>query len=102
MQVKSSSLNRPAAIRNPHTCARRTTQQRQQSTETYFQPMPTEQDHVFYHEFGLASGRVCQRPQQERGGVWFRTDDEELVEWLKKACQPLVVGEHPMHHLRYP
>ncbi len=34
---------------------------------------------VFCHEFGLASGKVCQRPQQERGGVRFCPGDEAVV-----------------------
>ena len=61
------------------------------------------QERVFCHEFGLASGKVCQRPQQERGGVRFGPGDEAVVERLEtKAYQPLDKGENPMHSVRYP
>ena len=61
------------------------------------------QERVFCHEFGLASGKVCQRPQQERGGVRFSPGDEAVVERLKaKAYQPRDEGENPMHSVRYP
>jgi len=57
---------------------------------------------VFCHEFGFASGKVCQRPQQEKGEVRFCPGDEAVVERLKtKACQPLDKGENPMHSVRY-
>ena len=57
----------------------------------------------FCHEFGLASGKVCQHPQQERGGVRFCPGDETVVERLKtKSCQPLDKDENPMHSVRYP
>ncbi len=60
-------------------------------------------DRVFCYEFGLASGKVCQRPQHERGGVRFCPGDEAAVERLKtKACQPLDEGENPLHSVRYP
>ena len=52
---------------------------------------------VFYHEFGLASGSVCQSPYHERGGgVWFGPVDEAVVKRLKaKACQPF--NEEKIH-----
>jgi hypothetical protein len=61
------------------------------------------QECVFCHEFGLASSKVCQHPQQERGGIRFCPGDEAVVERLKtKACQPFDTGENPMHSGRYP
>jgi hypothetical protein len=58
---------------------------------------------VFSHEFGLASGKVCQRPQQERGGVRFCPGDEAVVKRLKTtACQSFDKGENPKHSVRYP
>jgi hypothetical protein len=61
------------------------------------------QECVFCHEFRLASGKVCQRPQMERGGVRFCPGDEAVVERPKtKACQPRDEGENPMHSVRYP
>jgi len=58
------------------------------------------QECVFYHELGLASGKVCQRPQQERGGVWCGPGDVAVLERLKaKTYQPLEKGENPMHSL---
>jgi len=58
---------------------------------------------VFCHEFGLASSKVCQRPQQERGGVRFCPGDEAVVERLKtKVCRPLDEGEYSLHSVRYP
>jgi hypothetical protein len=60
-------------------------------------------ERVFCHEFGPASGKVCQRPQQERGGVWFCPADEAVVERPKtKACQSLDEGENPLHSAHYP
>jgi hypothetical protein len=61
------------------------------------------QERVFCHEFGLASGKVCQRPQDKNGGGWFCPGDEAMVERLKtKACQPFDKGENPMHSVPYP
>jgi hypothetical protein len=61
------------------------------------------QERVFCHEFGLASGKVCQRPQQERGGVRFGPGDEAVVERPKaKAYQTPDEGENLMHSGRYP
>jgi len=61
------------------------------------------QERVFCHEFGLASGKVGQRPQQERSGVRFGPGDEAMVERLKtKACQPITEGENPVHSVQYP
>ena len=61
------------------------------------------QEYVFCHELGRASGKVCQRPQQERGGVRFGPGHEAVVERLKaKAYQTRDEGENPMHSVRYP
>ncbi len=38
------------------------------------------EERVFCHEFGLASGKVCQRPQHKRGSTRFCPDDEAVVE----------------------
>jgi hypothetical protein len=55
---------------------------------------------VFCHEFGLASGKVCQRAQQKRGSVRFCPGDEVVVEPLvTKACQPPDIGENPKHSI---
>ena len=71
--------------------------------------VPTEDDErlseegVFSHQFGLASGKVCQRPQQERSGGRFRPVSEAVVERLKaKAYRPRDEGENSMHSVRYP
>ena len=57
---------------------------------------------VFRHEFGLASGKVCQRPQQERGGVRFCPGDKAVMERLKpNACLLLDEDENPMHSGHY-
>ena len=61
------------------------------------------EERVFCHEFGLASGKVCQHPQHERGSARFCPGDEAVVKRLKtKACQPLDEGENPMHSVCYP
>jgi len=58
---------------------------------------------VFCHEFGLASSKVCQRPQEKRGSVRFCPGDEAVVERLKtKVCQPFDEGKDLMHSVRYP
>ncbi len=58
---------------------------------------------VFCHEFGFASGKVGQRPQQERSGVRFGPNDETVVERLKtKTCQPRDERENPLHSICYP
>ena len=71
--------------------------------------VPTEDDEVltqegvFSHQFGLASRKVCQRPQQERSGARLRPVSEALVERLKaKAHRPRDEGENSMHSVRYP
>ncbi len=71
--------------------------------------LPTEdnellpEEGVFCHEFGLASGKVCQCPQHERGGVRFGPGDEAVVERLKaKACQTRNESENPLHSVRSP
>ena len=47
------------------------------------------EERVFCHEFGLASGKVCQRPHYERSGGRFGPVYEVVVKRLKaKACQP--------------
>ncbi len=61
------------------------------------------QEGVFCHKLGLATGLVSQRPQQERGGVWFGPGDEAVVERPKTIyCQPRDEGENPVHSRRYP
>jgi len=60
-------------------------------------------ERVFCHEFGLASGKVCQRPQDKSGVGWFCPGDKAVVERLKtKASQPFDKGENPMHSVCYP
>ena len=61
------------------------------------------QECVFCHELRLASGKVRQSPQQERGGVRFSPGDEAVVERLKtNACQPRDERENPLHTIPYP
>ena len=61
------------------------------------------QECVFCHKFGLASGKVCQHAQHERGGVLFGPGDEAVVERLKtKACQPRDERENPLHSITLP
>ena len=58
---------------------------------------------IFCHEFGLASGKVCQRPSYESGIGWFGPVDEAVVERLKAhACQAHDEGENSMHSVRSP
>ncbi len=59
---------------------------------------------VFCHEFRLASGKICQRPHQERGGgVRFGPVYEAVMKRLKaKACQPFDEEKNPMHSVGYP
>jgi hypothetical protein len=59
---------------------------------------------VFCHELGPASGKICDRSQQERGGgVWFGPVDEAMVKRLNvKSCQPFDEEKNPMHSLGYP
>jgi len=38
------------------------------------------QECIFSHEFGLATGLVCQCPQHERSGVRFGPGDKAMVE----------------------
>ncbi len=53
---------------------------------------------VFCHKLRLALGKVGQRPQQERGGVWFGSDDETVMKRLKtQACQLRDERENPLH-----
>jgi len=60
-------------------------------------------ERIFCDKFGLASGKVGQRPLQERGGVRFGPDDEAAVERPKtKACQPCDERENPLHCRHYP
>ncbi len=61
------------------------------------------QECVFSHQFGFASGKVCQCPQHERGGVRFGPRDEAMVERPKtKACQPCDERENPLHNVHSP
>jgi hypothetical protein len=59
---------------------------------------------IFCHEFGLAAGKICQRPHQERGGGGrFGPVYEAMVKRLKaKACQPFDEEKNPMHSVGYP
>jgi hypothetical protein len=53
---------------------------------------------VFCDEFGLVSGKVSQRPQQQRGGVGFGPGDVAAVERLKaKTCHSRHEGQYPLH-----
>jgi hypothetical protein len=61
------------------------------------------QECIFSHEFGLASGKVCQCPQHERSGVRFSPGDEAVVKQLKpNAYQPFNEGENPLHSVHSP
>ena len=62
------------------------------------------QERVFCHEFGRASGKVCQDPHHEiGGGVWFGPVNEAVVERLKaKACQPLDEGKNSVQSVYFP
>ena len=71
--------------------------------------LSTENDHllteerIFCHQLGLASGKVGQRPQKQRGGVWCGPGDEAMVERLKtQACQPRDEGEYSFHSIHSP
>jgi hypothetical protein len=58
---------------------------------------------IFRHEFGLASGKVSQRSQNERGVGWFGPIDKAVLERLKAhACQSLDEGDNTMHSVRFP
>jgi len=58
---------------------------------------------VFCHELGLASGKVCQRQEQEGGAVRFGPVDEAVVERPEtKACQSRDEGENPLHSVHSP
>jgi len=60
------------------------------------------QQGVFCDQFGLASGKVSQRPQEERSGVRRGPDDEAVMERLKaKTYQLLEKNKNPMHRVRY-
>jgi hypothetical protein len=61
------------------------------------------EESVLDHEFGLASGEVCQRPQQERGSSRFCPANERVLERLKaKDYQPLDKDRKTMHSVRNP
>jgi hypothetical protein len=71
--------------------------------------LPTEDDEllpqegVFYHELGLAPGKVRHRTHHERGSGRFGPVDEAVVERLKAhACQALEEGDNTLHGVRYP
>ena len=56
------------------------------------------QERVFCHEFGRASGKVCCRPQHERGSGWLCPVNEAAVERLKAyACQSFDEGDDTLH-----
>jgi len=60
-------------------------------------------ERILCDKFGLTSGKVCQCPQHERGGVRFGPSDEAAMERLKaKTYHPLDEGENPMHSVRDP
>jgi hypothetical protein len=56
-------------------------------------------ERVFCHQFGLASGKVCQHPHHERGGGFrFGPVSEALMKQLKaKACHLYNEEKNPMH-----
>lgn len=59
-------------------------------------------ERVFRNEFRFPSGKICQRPQYERAGGWFRPAGEAMIERLKVvACQSLDGGENTMHSRRF-
>ncbi len=72
----------------------------------YLSPQDDElltQECVFCDQFGLVSGKVGQRPEQERGSVQFGPGDEAVVQRLKtQAYQPRYEGENPVHSRHYP
>ena len=61
------------------------------------------QECVFCHEFGLASGKICQRPHHERGGgARFGPVYVVVVKRLKaKACRVFDEEKNPMHSVHY-
>ncbi len=53
--------------------------------------------------WGLATGLVGQRQEQQRGSVRFGPSNEALLERLKtNACQALQEGENPLHSVHSP
>ena len=71
--------------------------------------LPTEdnellaEESVLSHELRLASGEVCQRPQQERRCGRFCPVNERVLERFKaKDYQPLDKGEKIMHSVCNP
>jgi hypothetical protein len=70
--------------------------------------LPTEDDEllqeegVFCHELGLASGKVSHRTQHERDIGRFGPVDEVVVERLKThVCQALDEGDNILHSIRF-
>ena len=61
------------------------------------------QEGIFCYQFRLASGKVGQRPQHERGGVRFGPGDEAVVERPKtQVCQARDEREYPLHSVHFP
>ena len=61
------------------------------------------EERVLGHEFGLASGKICDRPQHERGSGRLCPVDETVVERLKaNACQPFDKSESTRHSVCNP
>jgi hypothetical protein len=61
------------------------------------------EERVLGHEFGLASGKICDRPQHERGSGRLCPVDETVVERLKAhACQPFDESESTRHSICNP
>jgi hypothetical protein len=61
------------------------------------------EESVFRDKFGLASGKVGQRPQHMRCGVRSGPDDEAVMEGVKtKVCHVCDERENPLHGRRSP
>jgi hypothetical protein len=56
------------------------------------------EERVFCHELGLASGKVSQRPQQERSGGGFRPVSEAVLKQLKTYSHQSQYRVENMNH----
>jgi hypothetical protein len=61
------------------------------------------EESILCDKFGLASGKVGQRPQQERGSVWFGPGNQAVVERPRtQACHACDERENPLHSVHSP
>ena len=61
------------------------------------------QEGVFCDQFGLSSGKVGQRQEQERGAVRCGPGDEAVAERPQaQMCHPCDDRENPLHRVRSP